>query len=420
MKFRFSLRYRVALAFLLLGWLISMAMGGTLYWLTINLEEEFIEETLSSELEDYIKRYTIDPETLPPSSNQIQGYVINEKAPKNFPKELRKLPVGLSHVTMSGSGYYVELRKHNKLSFLVLYDDTFIKHREKQYLGFLAAGIGLITLLSSFLGLWLAGRVISPITKLASHVSRMGPNYGPLSLSTNHPDDEVGELALAIDDYQQRLAGYNERERSFTSDVSHELRTPLAIIEGATEVLLTNKELSKENRKIAERIARATKQITRLTTALLALAREETENKNLHQYPVDKILRQVVDEHLYLLHHKPVEVKLNTDSNLINSGDPALLYMVLANIVRNAFSYTLQGVVHIRIINKSVIINDTGYGMKEDQLPKMFERRYRGNSTTEGHGIGLSIVKRICDRFGWKISVTSHQGKGTSIELLLN
>jgi signal transduction histidine kinase len=420
MNFRFSLRYRVALAFLMLSWLISMAMGGTLYWLTISIEEELIEETLSSELEDYINRYTLDPNIPPPSSAHIKGYVIAGSMPDTFPAELQHLPSGLSHITMNGSGYYVELREHKEKRFFVLYADEVIKQRENEYLGFLALGIGMMTLLSSTLGLWLAGQVILPVTQLAQQVSEMGPDFSPLPRKKDLPHDEVGELSQAIDGYHQRLAEFNERERAFTSNVSHELRTPLAVIKGASEVMLSGKELDKVSQKRVERIARAATQITRLTTALLTLAREESDNDGQYQCPVDKILNQVMDEHQYLLNHKTVKVELNTDSKLIVSSDPILLYVVLANLIRNAFSYTSQGTVHIHLRDKHVVIEDTGAGMKEDQLLKMFDRYYSNNQSNGGHGIGLSLVRRICERYGWEISVHSHEGRGTSVKLLLS
>ena len=420
-RFRFSLRYRVALTFLMLGWLISMAMGGILYWLTIRMEEQLIEETLSIELEDYIGRYTIDFATPPPSSARIQGYAISGGIPETLPIQLRQLPTGLSHVRIDGTGFYVEIREHNATRFLVLYADELIKRREKQYLGFLALGIVLMTLLSSVLGLWLAGRVISPVTRLARQVSKMGPNFSPLPVKEGHPYDEVGKLTQAIDSYHQRLAEFNERERAFTSDVSHELRIPLAVIEGASEVMLSKNDLGKDNRKRIERITRATTQITRLTTALLALAREESDSdSHPHQCPVDKVLIKVVEEHQYLLNHKSVEVNLDANSDLVTRGDSILLYVVLANIVRNAFSYTHQGTVHIRLEDERIVIEDTGAGMRDDQLLKMFNRYYSENLSKGGHGIGLSLVARICGRYGWAISIRSHEGRGTSVELLLN
>ncbi len=398
-----------------------MGMGGILYWLTTSMNEQLIEETLSTELEGYISRHSIDPDTSPPSSTHIQGYSINTEDLENLPHQLQQLPPGLSHVNIDGSGYYVESRDHNATRFLILYTDELIKQREKQYLGLLATGIVLVTLLSSILGLWLASRVISPVTSLAKQVAEMGPNFSPLLAKQVQASDEVGELARAIDGYHQRLAEFNERERDFTGDISHELRTPLAVIEGASEVLLSQNNLNESHRIKIERIARATTQITHLTTALLALAREESGNDTdtEHQCHTEEVLIKVVADHKYLLDHKAVKVELNTDSDLITLGDPVLLYVVLANIIRNAFSYTNQGVVQIWLKDNQVIIKDTGTGMQKDQLVKMFDRHYSNQRSKGGQGIGLSLVWRICDLYGWNISVQSHEGQGTCVELLL-
>ncbi len=419
MKFRFSLRYRVALTFLLLGWLVSMAMGGMLYLLMIDLEEQLIEETLSAELNDFMRRYAKNPESHPPTSRYLHGYAITEEIQDSYPVELHNLAPGLSHVTIVNAGFYVEKQEQDNVQFLMLYADELIKHRESQYLGFLAVGIVVVTLLASFSGLWLADRVIAPVTRLARQVTEMEPEFDALPVTNNLPRDEVGELAQAIDDYRRRLAAFIERERAFTSNVSHELRTPLAVIEGATEVLLTKLDADSSNQSRVKRIERATTQMTRLTAALLALAREESGNDQEHECLVDNVLDQVVKEHHYLLDHKQVTVKLDANSDLIVPGDPVLLYIVLANIIRNAFSYTNQGTVHVHLKDDRVIIEDTGRGMREDQLLKMFDRHYSDNFNNEGHGIGLSLVRRICERYGWEISVTSDEGRGTLIELQL-
>jgi signal transduction histidine kinase len=181
--------------------------------------------------------------------------------------------------------------------------------------------------------------------------------------------------------------------------------------------MLTQPDLTKSKRKKLDRIARAATQMTRLTTALLALAREESDDDS-QQHPVESVLIQVIDEHQYLLNHKTVKVKLDTNNHLTTSANPILLYVVLANLIRNAFSYTHQGVVHIHIQGQQVLIEDTGAGIRANQLIKMFEHSDSTTPSKDGHGIGLSLVWRICKRYDWKISVHSHEGCGTSVKLL--
>lgn len=423
LNFNISLRYRVAFAFLILGWLISIAMGTVLYKLTLNMEEQLLEETLSSELDDYIRRYTLNENTHPPSGIHIQGYVINGDMPDELPMQLRQAPLGLTHIKLHGQGYYVEVKEQHTMRFFVLYADTLIRQREQQYLWFLTIGMMLMTLLSSILGLWLAGKVIFPVTQLAQQVSTMRPDFSPLPSKEHMRDDEVGQLATAIDDYHQRLHAFNERERAFTSDVSHELRTPLAVIEGATEVMLAQPALDTTQQRIMQRIARASKQVTHLSTALLALAREDLDQADQTPCSVNQLLNDVVEDHRYLLIHKPVVVELTTATNeVMIACKPILLHVLLANIIRNAFSYTQQGTVNIALTAETVIISDTGTGMKDDQLSQIFQRHYsteRNNRTHKGHGIGLSLAWRIAQRYGWQISAQSKEGHSTSITLLL-
>jgi signal transduction histidine kinase len=394
-------------------------MGTILYRLTINMEEDLIKEILSTELDNYINRYAQDSNTPPPSGVHIQIYVIGKDASKlHLPLQLQQLPLGLSHIIIDDSGYYVESRENNKTRFLVLYADKQIKLRKSQHLGFLALGITLMTLLSGILGRWLAGQIIAPVGKLTHLVSKLKPDFKPLLLTDNLPRNEIGKLTRAIYDYQQRLAAFNERERAFSCDISHELRTPITIIQGVVEVMLTQPDLTRSRRKKLNRIARAATQMTHLTTALLALAREESDDDSRQHYSVESILIQVIDEHQYLLNHKAVKVKLDTNSHLTTSANPILLYVILANLIRNAFSYTHQGAIHIHMQEQQVLIKDTGAGIHANQLIKMFEHGDTTTPSRDGHGIGLSLVWRICKRYNWNISVHSQKGRGTSVELL--
>ena len=417
MTHRIGLRYRVAFTFMLFGGIISLAMGVILYGWTISMEERLINETLSIEMESFINRYMLYEKTTPPSSVHIHGFVITEKTRETIPQELHHLSVGAHHLTLNDKGFYVIVSEKNHTQFLVLYDDEQIRHREQQYLGFLLAGVLLMTLLSAALGFWLARKVIAPVSSLAKQVSDLGSEINQPLHTSDFANDEVGELAKAVNHYRGLLSDFVVRERSFTGDISHELRTPVAVIEGAKEVLLTNRNLDQTQLKPLERIDRATNQMSRLISALLILAREEPdEDDPVRLCQVDEVLQQVIDEHRYLLDHKPVTVSLEIEQPLAISSDRVLLYVVLANLVRNAFSYTHQGNVVVRLQTDAVVIEDTGIGMGEDQLRQMFERHYSSHEK-EGHGIGLSLVKRICQRYAWTIQVQSRKNQGTSVEL---
>jgi len=194
MRFRTSLRYRVTLAFALLGLVMSLGLAGVLYALTLDMEERLIAETLSAELEDYIARYEVDPNAPPPASTTISTYVILPVA-KNAPAALQELKAGLHQVQLEGKDFYAEVRLSKKRHFIVLYDARQIRHRENQFKLFLGIGVLVITLMSALLGFWLAGRVIAPVGELATRVAGLRFEDRPAPLALDFPRDEVGMLA---------------------------------------------------------------------------------------------------------------------------------------------------------------------------------------------------------------------------------
>ena len=415
MKFRTSLRYRVAFAFAFLGTLVSLVIAGGLYVLMHDMEKRLIAETLSTELEDYMLRFAQDPETPPPSSTALHTFVISA-VPDEIPAVLRQLQPGLQQVSIKNKNYYAEVREQAGRRFVVLYEDTQIRQREQQFRFYLVAGVLIMMGLSALLGFWMAGRVISPVVELARRVSELRPKAQLLApLAADFPEDEVGELARDFDDYLQRLSEFIKRERAFTSDVSHELRTPLAVIQGAAEVLLADTQMDAARRKRVERIARAVKEATELSSALLLLAREREDDLASTACEVGEILAQVLQSHHYLLAHKPVEVRFEIHEQPQIQVECSLLRVVLANLVRNAYSYVEQGYVQVILERDHVEIEDTGVGISHAGLQRVFEPYY--SEQPGGEGIGLSLVRRICQRYGWNIEIDSSKGQGTRIRL---
>lgn len=416
MRVRTSLRLRVTLSFALLAAGVSAGLAGLLYVLTIQMEERLIEETLSAELEDYMGRYALDPDTAPPSSMTIRSYVLSSASADPSPGTLYELEPGLHHINLDGTGYYAEVRVSDGTHFVVLYDDTQIRQRETKFMLFLAGGVFTMMLLSALLGWWLARRVTYPVCELARRVSDLSPEAGSIVLGGIFPNDEVGQLARDFDDYQRRLAEFVDRERAFTGDVSHELRTPLTVIEGAAEILLADTDLDEANRGRVERIARAASEASEVTSALLLLAREEnSEAYTVSECQVEDVLKQVVQGYSRIRNKKWLFMELNIEERPVLEVEPSLLRVVLGNLIRNAYAYTQKGGVKITLKNDGVIIEDTGVGMSDTQLARAFDRHYRAGK--KGGGIGLSLIKRICQRYGWNISMASEAGIGTRVRL---
>ncbi|MGD8594841.1 MAG: HAMP domain-containing sensor histidine kinase, partial [Gammaproteobacteria bacterium] len=301
--------------------------------------------------------------------------------------------------------------------FAILYNETQVLRREQKLVALLFGGVLVMTGLSAVAGFWLAGRVIAPVTDLVRRVANLRPEDRPESLASHYPWDEIRELAQDFDDYLARLSAFIERERSFTADVSHELRTPLAVINGAAEVLLTDPKLASSPREKVQRIARASQEMTEITTALLVLAREEgAKTSSSVSCDVETVLQEVIDKLRQPLQTKPISLEVEIKAHPQLAVERAVLAMVIGNLLRNALAYTDRGKIRVQLDAGSLTATDTGVGIEAEDLSRVFERYYH-SERSHGAGIGLALVKRICERYGWSITIDSEPGHGTTSHL---
>jgi signal transduction histidine kinase len=166
------------------------------------------------------------------------------------------------------------------------------------------------------------------------------------------------------------------------------------------------------------RIARATRGMADLTTALLMLAREAPgQSGATTPCAVEDVLREAIELHRPLLRHKPVTLQTFVRAQPMLAVERPLLAIALGNLVRNACAYTEQGRVTVVLDESEVRVTDTGPGMPSDELRCLFDQGDCSRRRVRGAGIGLPLVKRIADRQGWRISVDSREGRGTSFLL---
>jgi signal transduction histidine kinase len=214
------------------------------------------------------------------------------------------------------------------------------------------------------------------------------------------------------------MRAFIDRESAFTLDVSHELRTPLAIVQGVVELMEDDGMLSERQRDRIARVGRANKEMTDITSALLLMAREENlAEPVVRNCDVWKLVEDTVEAHRYMLNEKTT-VELTCTNRPHIEAEPVLLGIVVANLIRNAFAYTESGKVAIVLNGNTLTVTDTGRGIPEEEIGKIFQRQFKGSGST-GSGIGLSLVKRICDRYGWETHIESGLGHGTSARLVL-
>jgi len=402
------------------GTLLSVLFAIAALFLQNWLEDALIANTLADEVDQYISDLRRDPTLVEPFYTRLQGYVTRPERANIVPEPFRDLPPGVHDVRVENAHYKAAVRKDTDFWVFLTYDVSENRELLRQLVWALIAVVIFFSLLSLALGIWSSGRVLAPLTGLAQRLESLDEHSPPASLKQYFPDDEVGQLAAALDAYATRLHELVERDQAFNADVSHELRTPLAVISGATELMLAQPDVSERNRERLLRIARAARQSTDITTALLHLVRAQRDRgADLSGQDVGKIAEQVVYNYQPLIGERPLDICLNQQQKLNVIAPEAVIAVVLGNLIGNAVRYTAEGEVVVEIDHGIVRILDTGPGIAEEELPQIFDRHFRGRQTagSKGSGLGLSIVKRLCDLYGWRLAFCNRRQGGLAVTL---
>jgi signal transduction histidine kinase len=230
-------------------------------------------------------------------------------------------------------------------------------------------------------------------------------------------DDEIRVLASALDDLITRITEYAERERRFTRDASHELRTPLTVIKMAVDQLARRAELDEASARTLERIRNSAEDMERLTTAFLLLARETDQGLARTWVSVNDVVGAEVEAARMINPGKQTSIRIEEDGQLLVFAPEKIVESVIGNLLRNAIMYTDEGEVTVRIREKTVSIDDTGPGMTPDDVEEVFKPYVRKQRQRGGFGVGLTIVKRLTDRFNWPVAVDSEPGRGTNVSV---
>jgi signal transduction histidine kinase len=411
MQSRRKLRYRLIVSFTLFGFGLSALFAVAALYVRAKVEDQLVVSSLQQDADSYVQQMHESPGQ-PFYSKLMTGWGWSERTLYKAPLSWQSLSSGVHDIyetDKSGDKRHYKLavsRKYGLIAF-VKYDVSRDDLGKQQLLISVIGAVFLFGLLSLALGIWLSRRVLKPVSELANRLRDFRKAGKAEPLAPHFADDEVGELAHALDEYSARLTAMVERDREFNSDVSHELRTPLAVIASTTELLQGSPDLTEKLGERLKRIERASRQATELIEALLLLSRAERRGPTRGESTeVGKVAADVIESQRPQMRGKPLSIDLVVDEAVTVNAPASVLAVALTNLISNAIKYTLEGSVRVEVGADRIEVIDTGPGIKPEDAERLFQRGVRGEGAGgSGAGLGLAIVRRLCELYGWDVSM---------------
>lgn len=289
----------------------------------------------------------------------------------------------------------------------------------------------LLSIIITLLAGWIySGQALRPILKVINQVDNITEANLNLRVDEGNGTDEIAQLAITFNHMLGRLENAFISQRNFVSNASHELRTPLTSIMGQIEVALINKRNLEEYESILASVLEDIKNLSKLSNSLLDLAQATADISKINLRPlrIDDLLWKAREELLKAQKNYFVNIHfedLHEEEQLELLGNEQLLKTSLLNLMDNACKFSEDKKVEITLTveNHEILLRftDSGIGIEEQELSRIFEPMYRATNAKRinGHGLGLSLTEKIISLHQGKIKIQSKLNEGTTVWVTL-
>ncbi len=394
---RLSLRARIAGTMLALVAFAGIVLAAFAYQADERLKQAITYDLLSEELTHFEQRMRIDRGAEPLRSARLSIYRSSDLA--ELPRHIAILKPGTMHRVRSQGRLLDVLARDGDFGRLyITYDVTTYVRQERIAIAVLALGVLIIVGLAGFAAFGISRRLVEPVNALADRLTRIDPSERHVRVTAQFAGNELEPIARSIDTFMERLDGFVEREQSFTSTASHELRTPLAVIRGAVELLETQTADRPSAAKALARIQRAVREMSEFTDALLTLSREDRPSgAHTAECDVASVLVKAVEDQHAVQPDKRIGLLIPGEEALRVAAPESMVAMVIGNVLRNALQHGTDNEVVCRLQGRELSVANAGTLPQEklDAVPRRF------TTHPKGHGMGLYLVRRICERYRW-------------------
>lgn len=286
----------------------------------------------------------------------------------------------------------------------------------------------LVILIGTIAILRVSVKISEPIREISDYARRIGKGEDVPDVEFESKD-EIGMLANSFNEMKKELAVSEQMRKDIVANVSHELRTPLTSIIGFIKGILDGVIPKEEHEKYLSIAYNEANRLKELTKDIVDVAKIESGSVSLNKEKINlnELTKEVYTEMEELVKEKNLDFIFEELADDIEiNADKSRIRQVLINIINNSLKFTQKGFIKItlnQVENRaSIVIEDTGVGIKEDKIAYLFNKFYTANNygdATNGAGLGLNIVKNLVDLHGGTIHIESEVGKGTTVSILI-
>jgi heavy metal sensor kinase len=291
--------------------------------------------------------------------------------------------------------------------------------------------VPIFMLLTSFVARFLATRILGPVEEITKTANKITHEDLSARVEVKYVDEEMKYLVNAFNDMISRLEKSFEYIEEFSSYVAHELKTPLAIIRGESEVALSKEQNNEEYKKVIKVNLEETERIIKTIEDLLLLAKLDYRPEIFKFEKIDIILffEEIYEQSKILAIQKNISVDINMpEEGIYIRADKLHLRRLFFNLIHNAIKFNSDNGridIDLKVKNRNILvsISDSGSGIADEDLPKIFNKYFHkscaNQDTDSGSGLGLTIAQSIAKIHSGKIEVETHLREGVTFNVTL-
>lgn len=241
----------------------------------------------------------------------------------------------------------------------------------------------------------------------------------PLAALLNRMNEDAAERVKQINEEKNLVLKAQKSKNDFIANITHEMNTPLTSIKGFAELLASGALGEEQSKRAAQTILTQSERLTNLVACVINYNEIDNEDLPLYEVNASKIARETVEGLLPAIQERSITLKTSVAESVVLLSRYERVSEIFGNLIRNAIRYNKDGgTLFIALDESRFVVADTGIGIAEENLNRIFERFFTVDKShggkNGGFGLGLAVVKKLCAKAGWKLSVQSKLGEGTT------